>query len=122
MSVWNARECNQPLIKLENAPSAQCSDVTSVLPLPMASPGSLGPPTNSRDSSSSTQGGHTAGSSPLNAEMLIAARKGNTDQVERCLREGGGAGAATTDKVSVSHFAAQLLTETAWSCVLNVHC
>ena len=123
MSVWNARECNQPLIKLENAPSAQCSDVTSVLPLPMASPGSLGPPTNSRDSSSSTQGGHTAGSSPLNAEMLIAARKGNTDQVERCLREGGGAGAATTDKVSCFTFCSTAIDrDMAWSCVLNVHC
>ena len=41
------------------------------------------------------------GSSPLNAELLIAARKGNASQVESILREGGGAGAAVTDKVGL---------------------
>ena len=63
--------------------------------------GSLGPPASCKDSPTNGQGGRTAGSSPLNAELLVAARKGNTDQVERCLGEGGGAGAATTDKVSI---------------------
>ena len=63
--------------------------------------GSLGPSASCKHSLTNGQGGRTAGSSPLNAELLVAARKGNTDHVERCLREGGGAGAATTDKVSI---------------------
>lgn len=75
----------------------------------MASPqqGSLGPPASYKDSPSNGQANHAAGSSPLNAELLVAARKGNSDQVERCLREGGGAGAATTDRVSFQHFVTQ---------------
>ena len=40
-------------------------------------------------------------SSPLNGELLIAARKGNASQVRNLLREWGGAGATATDKVGL---------------------
>ena len=40
-------------------------------------------------------------SSPLTGELLVAARKGYSSQVERLLREGGGAAAAVTDKVGL---------------------
>lgn len=53
-------------------------------------------PASSREASQVTQ---QSGSSPLNTELLVAARKGDKELVARCLREGGGAGATVTDKV-----------------------